>query len=401
MNSIVFRQLLSRFSLICLVVFSAFSCAPDSGEKTRSGQNGFGLGGDSQPDDFYCPSGYTYDRLYHLCEGVKGALGPFSFEMIDKCKSFGGGSACEGLHWQTEFTHGIRGTGRCPVGTHWDTDLEVCTSGAHVFGPFLKSQYQKCVVAAGGPACDTMRWSLEFFESFRGSSGNGEAGDISSRFNLAEPSDSEISEVVSLWATYYRIPTVQNRGSSGVPLLDMGGNSLGVSLSRYDWCTAALEGSVRVVDSNGKDTVFNFAGTRDSFKQTDCSDYVSLPGLVYSRFYAAKGAFGDGVAGYHLKPYRTIAVDPSYIPYGTLIYVPSARGTPLVMADGKQAVHDGYFFAADTGGALQGKHIDVFIGSSTENPFQFVRSNKNGLFKAYIINSREKSDRFESVHKSR
>lgn len=400
MSSDVFCCLLRRFFAAAFVVVFVFSCAPETVDKTRSGQSGFGLGGDTRPDDFYCPAGYRYDNLYHLCEGAKGVLGPFSFEMVDKCKSFGGGSACDGLHWQTEFAHGIRGTGKCPLGTHWEGELEVCASGAHVYGPFLKSQYDKCIAAAGGPACDTMRWSLEFFDSFMRVGGE-RNNDIGARFSMAEPTDGEISEVLSLWATYYRIPTVTNRGSAGIPLLDMDGNSLGVGLSRIDWCNAALEGSVRVVDQNGKDAVFNYAGNRQSFKQTDCSDYVSLPGLAYSRFYAAKGAFGDGVAGYHLKPYRTIAVDPAYIPYGTLIYVPSARGTAVIMPDGKQAVHDGYFYAADTGGALQGRHIDVFIGSAGENPFSFVRSNKNGLFKAYIVSSREKSDKLESVHKTR
>lgn len=389
-------SMFNLFYVLLLILFVG-ACSPEPVELTRSGQSGFGLNGDSEPDDFYCPEGYTYDNLYHVCEDKTGVLGPFSPAMVEKCRAFGGGAPCDGLHWQREFAHSIRGTGKCPLGTRWEQDMEVCTSGENVYGPFLKSQQRKCVAAGGGPACETMRWSMQFFESFRAEKRVGNGG-ISGNFDMPEPSDAEISEVLSLWATYYYIPTVQNLGSNGIPLLDMNGNSLGVGLSRKDWCKAALEGSVRVVDSVGKDIVFNYAGSRQSYKQTDCSDHISLPGLPYSRFYRAKGSFGDGVAGYHLKPYRTIAVDPSYIPYGTVIYIPAARGITVILPNGKQALHDGYFYAADTGGALYGRHIDVFIGSAGENPFSFVRSNSSGTFKAFIISSRDRKAPLESLH---
>ena len=93
--------------------------------------------------------------------------------------------------------------------------MEVCTSGENVYGPFLKSQHRKCVAAGGGPACETMRWSMQFFESFRAEKRVGNGG-ISGNFDMPEPSDAEISEVLSLWATYYYIPTVQNLGSNGI-----------------------------------------------------------------------------------------------------------------------------------------------------------------------------------------
>lgn len=388
---------------IALSVFVAvllLSCGREEPPKPEANQQGFGLGGQNVPDDYYCPDGYSYDSRYHVCEGRQGVLGPFSEEMVYKCKSFGGGAPCDGLHWQPEFAHAIRGTGRCPNGTQWDNELEVCFSGENVYGPFLKSQYEKCLAASGGPACETMRWSRSFFESFRkvkpdqGAPGGGE-------FSFAEPANEDVSESLSLWATYYWIPTVADQGKSGYPLLDMNGKFLGASLTRRDWCNAALEGSVRVIDANGDDHVFNYVGSRQDYQQIDCSDYVSLPGLGYSRFYRAKGHFGDGVSGYMLQPYRTIAVDPSYIPYGTVLYIPSARGTNVVLPNGKQAVHDGYFYAADTGGALHGNHIDVFIGSAVSNPFQFIRSSKSGSFKAFVINSAKIRSALKTTHSVR
>jgi 3D (Asp-Asp-Asp) domain-containing protein len=48
--------------------------------------------------------------------------------------------------------------------------------------------------------------------------------------------------------------------------------------------------------------------------------------------------------------YRSIAVDPRVIPLGSRVYIPAYR-------------HDGYggwFVARDTGGAIRGRHVDVY-----------------------------------------
>lgn len=57
-----------------------------------------------------------------------------------------------------------------------------------------------------------------------------------------------------------------------------------------------------------------------------------------------------GSSGLKLRFWRSIAVDPNLIKYGSRVYVPSYRNTP-----GK-----GWFVAADTGGAIDGRHIDVY-----------------------------------------
>ncbi len=48
--------------------------------------------------------------------------------------------------------------------------------------------------------------------------------------------------------------------------------------------------------------------------------------------------------------YQSIAVDPSVIPLGSRVYVPAYRN------DG----YGGWFLAQDTGGAIGGRHIDVY-----------------------------------------
>ena len=51
-----------------------------------------------------------------------------------------------------------------------------------------------------------------------------------------------------------------------------------------------------------------------------------------------------------LRSYRSVAVDPALIPLGSLVYVPAYK--PLNK--------DGWFRADDTGGAIKGRHIDVY-----------------------------------------
>ena len=49
-----------------------------------------------------------------------------------------------------------------------------------------------------------------------------------------------------------------------------------------------------------------------------------------------------------LTPYKSVAVDPDLIPMGSKVYIPQYKD------------HGGWFTAADTGGAIQGRHVDVF-----------------------------------------
>ena len=67
--------------------------------------------------------------------------------------------------------------------------------------------------------------------------------------------------------------------------------------------------------------------------------YVPLPEVSF----APGGAPG-------LRYYQSIAVDPGVIPLGSRVYVPAYRN------DG----HGGWFIAQDTGGAINGRHIDVY-----------------------------------------
>jgi 3D (Asp-Asp-Asp) domain-containing protein len=58
-----------------------------------------------------------------------------------------------------------------------------------------------------------------------------------------------------------------------------------------------------------------------------------------------------------LRYYRSVAVDPKLIPEGSRIYIPAYR-----------SLNGGWFLAQDTGGAIIGRHIDVYR-PPTPQPF--------------------------------
>lgn len=62
---------------------------------------------------------------------------------------------------------------------------------------------------------------------------------------------------------------------------------------------------------------------------------------------------GDEVTSIGIKPtpYRTIAVDPKVIPYGSIVYIPEYKAL---------------FKAEDTGSAIKGKRIDIFLSNEDE-----------------------------------
>jgi 3D (Asp-Asp-Asp) domain-containing protein len=75
--------------------------------------------------------------------------------------------------------------------------------------------------------------------------------------------------------------------------------------------------------------------------------YISLPGATF--------AIG---ASKPLHFYRSLAVDPALIPLGSLVYIARYRNT---------AGH-GWFLAQDVGGAIIGRHVDVYRSPPAE-PF--------------------------------
>ncbi len=197
----------------------------------------------------------------------------------------------------------------------------------------------------------------------------------------------------TLWATYYYLPQMEH-SSKGHPLRSLQGDSLNVALNHRDYCVAAMEGSVRI-RQNGTNAVYNYAG-RSPDNSPDCSDvFPRHPNTGKIRWREAHSEFGDGadrpepLLPWRLIPFRSLAVDPTVIPFGTVLFIPSARGVRIPLPKGGSTLHDGYFIATDKGGAIKDNHIDVFIGIAESNPFSFVKSSSQGTFTAYTVNTQD------------
>ncbi|NRT56449.1 3D domain-containing protein [Sphaerotilus uruguayifluvii] len=230
------------------------------------------------------------------------------------------------------------------------------------------------------------------------------AGQSSSDFSLPPPS-AEAGEQLQLWATHYFVHAAPST-PTGIPFQDKTGTALSDKVSPRDWCLAAIEGTVQV-DFNGEPRTLNYGGI-GSKNNVDCAavlriDPLKKPWITRtgkSFFTKANGIYGDGITGYQLIPFRTIAVDRKTLPYGSVIYIPTARGIEIQLPTGLTAKHDGYFFAGDTGGAIKGQHIDVFCGTSSKNCLPgFVRSDKNITFSAIMISDKEIVKQLTDQHK--
>ncbi len=226
-------------------------------------------------------------------------------------------------------------------------------------------------------------------------------------FGLAPPSLDSV-QALSLWSTYYFVHLAPEAADAmAIPLIGGQGQPLGVSLAQRDWCDAALEGTVAVQTTSGVRRVFNFSNVGRT-TLTDCSAY--FPGLAANVLSAMSrtqftevtsfAPFGLGTADYKLVPFRTIAVDPEFIPLGSVLYIPGLRGVSIELPNGMMVTHDGYVFAADVGGAIDGNHIDFFTGISPANPAPaLIRSTPSGAFVAYVVQDNAIRSDLDGLHR--
>jgi 3D (Asp-Asp-Asp) domain-containing protein len=209
---------------------------------------------------------------------------------------------------------------------------------------------------------------------------------------------------MTLWATYYRVHQARSVVTGKAALRDPNGQTL-ATLEPEDWCHGAMEGTIQVTNLQGAVTTYNYA-SHEGDTQVDCAPYFAnldggiLRALNKTRFIPSTARYGYGTNKIPLVPYRTIAVDRDRIPIGSVIYIPEARGKVVVLPTGDRVVHDGFFYAADVGGAIQGSHIDVFLGISQQNPFPFISSDPNTPFRAFLIQDPDIVQALQVLHQT-
>ena len=91
-------------------------------------------------------------------------------------------------------------------------------------------------------------------------------------------------------------------------------------------------------------------------------DALKAPELLMKATYYYIGG-GRGIRardsmGCKVVPMRTLAVDPSVVPRGSVVFIKQTVGLPLPGG----GVHDGLWYASDIGGAIKGDRIDLFTG---------------------------------------
>jgi 3D (Asp-Asp-Asp) domain-containing protein len=221
-------------------------------------------------------------------------------------------------------------------------------------------------------------------------------------FSIKEPVDLAKATKISLWSTHYYIYRFQSGGS--IPLVLSDGKQTNLFADTCDFCTAALEGTAFVQDSFGNITILNFdkIGEKSVVNCRSCSKF-SKSKLAVENFgkvlWKKSEGFGDGVLNYKLIPFRTMAVDKSIIPYGTVIFIPKVKGKPIILPNGLEVIHDGYFFAGDTGSAIKGNHIDIFTGIFDGNPFKdVIQSDPTKTFEAYVVKDQQVINLLKSKH---
>lgn len=211
-------------------------------------------------------------------------------------------------------------------------------------------------------------------------------------FSLEAPPEDALGPDLALWATHYHTPEVTPAPaaiSAAFPLIGRNGQAISPPLTHRDWCEAALQGSVAVKQGDSS-TAYVFVDSNGP-EQANCDQWLgSLSEGIRNatrraRFMKVNHPLGCGVRNHPLAPFRTIAVDPDVIPLESVVFVPELRGRTF-RYHGRDYIHDGYLFAGDRGGAIKGKHIDVFLTEAAAGPLEdLFASVESRTFAAHIV----------------
>ena len=82
-------------------------------------------------------------------------------------------------------------------------------------------------------------------------------------------------------------------------------------------------------------------------------------GTCFTALNPGEHPLGQGGQHRALLPFKSVAVDPRFVPLGTTLYLPELRG--LQLPDG--TTHDGCVRADDTGGNIRRHELDFFVES--------------------------------------
>ena len=100
------------------------------------------------------------------------------------------------------------------------------------------------------------------------------------------------------------------------------------------------------------------AGTTESALE-NATDW-SLKATLY---HGGGGMSARDSLGCKVSPMRTVAIDRALITRGAILFIKETVG--MLLPGG--GVHDGFWYASDTGGAIRGARIDLFTGHGAQS----------------------------------
>jgi peptidoglycan/xylan/chitin deacetylase (PgdA/CDA1 family)/3D (Asp-Asp-Asp) domain-containing protein len=196
-------------------------------------------------------------------------------------------------------------------------------------------------------------------------------------------------------STWYNVHKTASDNTGEYPLLDISNTSLGITLSKEDFCKGAVVGTIRIPRASGQTETLSVI-SREGTPVVDCSFLGSWAvDAGKARFALSQFQFGSGAKS-PLVPFRTIAVDPEVIPLGSVIFISEAVGASFTGEDGQAKIHDGFFFAADSG--AKGNDIRFFIGTATNSPFAFSNWGSRQIVNAYSIDDPNLKQKMARLH---
>jgi 3D (Asp-Asp-Asp) domain-containing protein len=83
-------------------------------------------------------------------------------------------------------------------------------------------------------------------------------------------------------------------------------------------------------------------------------------GLKATIYHLGNGMSTRDSMGCPVSPLRTAAIDRAIVSRGAILFIKETVGMPLPGG----GVHDGYWYASDTGRLIQGQRIDLFSGAN-------------------------------------
>lgn len=134
---------------------------------------------------------------------------------------------------------------------------------------------------------------------------------------------------------------------------------------------AAVAADAAGVEANGSAEDLDLTDEQQAFLAAE-PDWRARATLYHA---GGGGATGANSLGCRPVAMRTVATDPRVIPRRTRLFIRETVG--MRMPDG--TLHDGYWYASDTGGAVKGAKVDLFTGDGRGSMRPAMRWNTRTL----------------------